>query len=128
MKSRAAWKKGAILLQTLVMSIILSLIAIMIMKWVLIRYTMVGRMHRSITANTRGEGYVFSSFPCATTLWNTGGGATNCRTATTKWETSGISGSSIYLDTPQKYFQLNVSGSVSGTAVQTVNMVTEQDQ
>lgn len=110
MKRRPAWKKGQILLQTLVMSIILSMIAIMIMKWVLIRYTMVGRMHRSITANTRGEGYMFSRF------------------CTTNWQTSGISPSSIYLDNPQKFYELKVTGSVSGTTSQKVDMETEQNQ
>ncbi|OGS50884.1 MAG: hypothetical protein A3J79_08885 [Elusimicrobia bacterium RIFOXYB2_FULL_62_6] len=110
MKFRPAWKKGAILLQTLVMSILLSMIAIMIMKWVLTRYTMVGHMHRSITSNTRGQGWMSYRF------------------CNSNWQTSGISASNISLDNPPKYFALTVSGTASGTSVQTVRVVTEQDQ
>lgn len=115
MRSRTAWKKGAILLQTLVMSIILSMIAIMIMRWVLMRYSLVGRIHRNLTANTRGEGVIFSRFCNAN--WS--------NPATT----AGIPGSTIALDSPPKGFSLSVvSGTAFGAQQQTVSVTTDQDQ
>lgn len=47
MRSRSYWKKGAILLQTLVMSVILSMISVMVLKWVLARYIIVNRVQQS---------------------------------------------------------------------------------
>lgn len=114
MKPRPAWKNGAILLQTLVMSIILSMIAIMIMKWVLMRYVVVGHMHRSITSNTRGEGYNFSRF--CNSNWNSAPAA------------AGIPNSSIYLDGSTKKFTLSVvSGTAFGTQSQKIEVTTDID-
>lgn len=59
------WKKGTVLLQTLVMSVLLSMIAVMMMKWVLARYTLATRNYRSVATTTRVGGYtqaVFSSW------------------------------------------------------------------
>lgn len=71
MKSR--WKKGSALLQTLVMSVLLSMVAISMMKWVLARYTMSARNYRSTVSVARSGGYsqqLFSS-------WNFGAVANN---------------------------------------------------
>ena len=48
------------MLQTLVISVILSLIAVMVLKWVLARYTVVTRVQRSSMANGRAVGYATS--------------------------------------------------------------------
>ena len=110
MKSRTAWKKGAILLQTLVMAILLSMIAIMVMKWVLARYILVGHMHRSIAANTRGEGY--SAF----------------RLCNSNWQTAAVANSSVNIDSPPKSLSLTATGSISGTAVQTIRVDGNEDE
>lgn len=68
MNPKTYWKKGAVLLQTLVMSVILSLIAVMVLKWVLARYGIVTRVQRSSMANGRGVGYATS----ASESWNFG--------------------------------------------------------
>ncbi len=52
------WKKGTVLLQTLVMSVILSMIAVSLMKWVLARYMMAARNYRSVAATARSVGYL----------------------------------------------------------------------
>jgi len=57
MKMRFRRKKGTVLLQTLVMSVILSMIAVMMMKWVLARYMMAARSYRSTAATARSYGY-----------------------------------------------------------------------
>jgi len=49
-------KKGMILLQTLVMSVILSMISVMVMQWVLGRYVIAVRTYRSNTTRMRTEG------------------------------------------------------------------------
>ncbi|MBI4802685.1 MAG: hypothetical protein HY796_09210 [Elusimicrobia bacterium] len=113
MKPRLIWKRGAILLQTLVMSILLSMIAIMVMKWVLARYVLVGRMHRNIAANTRGEGYMSTQF-CSSNWKDVGSIPTSASTN---------------LDNPPKSFNFNVvSGTAYGPSVQTVRVTTEQEQ
>lgn len=48
MKSR--WRKGVVLSQTLVISVILSMISVMVMKWVLARYVMAARNYRAMEA------------------------------------------------------------------------------
>lgn len=57
MRFRGCWKKGAILLQTLVMSVILSLIAVMVLKWVLARYLIVSRIQASSRNTGNAQGY-----------------------------------------------------------------------
>jgi hypothetical protein len=49
------WKRGAVLLQTLVMAIMLSTIAVMLMKWVLARYLLAARNYRATEAKSRSE-------------------------------------------------------------------------
>jgi len=57
MKSRVYWKKGAILLQTLVMSVILSMISVMILKWIMARYIIVARIQQSAKNTGNAQGY-----------------------------------------------------------------------
>lgn len=52
---RARWKRGAVLLQTLVMAVILSMIAIMVTKWILARYLMEVRGYRAVEAKARAQ-------------------------------------------------------------------------
>lgn len=64
------WRKGSALLQTLVMSVLLSMIAISMMKWVLARYTMSARNYRSVATTSRVGGYTQAVF----SYWNFGSG------------------------------------------------------
>ena len=57
MRSRARWRKGAILLQTLVMSVILSMISVMILKWIMARYIIVNRVNQSAVNVTGAQEY-----------------------------------------------------------------------
>lgn len=50
------WKKGVVLLQTLVMSVVLSMIAVMVMKWVMARYILAARNYRASEASARSKG------------------------------------------------------------------------
>lgn len=68
MKPKLRWKKGAVLLQTLVTSVLLSMIAVMVLKWVLARYTIASRVQRSSMANARTVGYA----NLTTSSWNFG--------------------------------------------------------
>ncbi|HBE87552.1 MAG TPA: hypothetical protein DDW67_00215 [Elusimicrobia bacterium] len=49
-------RRGTILLQTLVVSVIISMIAVMVMKWVLARYTLASRVQRAAVAEARADG------------------------------------------------------------------------
>lgn len=68
MKTRR-WRKGVILLQTLVMSVVLSMIAVMVLKWVLGRYMLAARTYRSSKSASHTEGYAGR----ITSSWNFGG-------------------------------------------------------
>ena len=57
MKRHSYWKKGAILLQTLVMSVLLSLISVMILKWVLARYIIANRVKSSAVNTGNAQGF-----------------------------------------------------------------------
>ena len=65
MKTRR-WRKGVILLQTLVMSVVLSMIAVMVLKWVLSRYMLTARNYRATTAKVRTDGCASKMFA----TWN----------------------------------------------------------
>ena len=80
MKFRLTWKKGAVLLQTLVMSVLLCMIAVMVMKWVLARYVITGRMYRSSAANIRVKGCVMYKVTdmSKVTDWNMPSGSGSC--------------------------------------------------
>lgn len=60
------WRKGTALLQTLVMSVLLSMVAVMMMKWVLARYMMAARNYRSTVAKAHSQYYVGDRF----STWN----------------------------------------------------------
>lgn len=49
-------RRGTVLLQTLVVSVIISMIAVMVMKWVLARYTLASRVQRGAVAEARADG------------------------------------------------------------------------
>ncbi|MBU2573392.1 MAG: hypothetical protein KKH28_04875 [Elusimicrobia bacterium] len=124
MKQRLIWKKGAILLQTLVMSILLSMIAVMVMRWVLARYVLVGRVYRSLAFNARGEGYAFSSFPCEASIWTAGAVCPNWQDKTTG---AVANGSKAIDSNPPKSFSLDViSGTTYGPSVQTIEVTGEE--
>ena len=61
MKPKLYWKRGAILLQTLVMSVLLSLIAVMVLKWVLARYMVANRVLRSSRNTLSAQGYAMQN-------------------------------------------------------------------
>ncbi len=61
MKPRSNWKKGAVLLQTLVMSVILSMISVMVLKWVLARYIIVNRIQESTRNTGNAQGYAMQN-------------------------------------------------------------------
>ncbi len=60
------WRKGVVLLQTLVMSVVLSMVAVMMMKWVLARYMMAARNYRSTVAKAHSQYYIGNRF----STWN----------------------------------------------------------
>ena len=60
--TRVTRRKGMILLQTLVMSVILSMIAVMVMQWVLGRYMTATRTYRSSASKVRSQGYSSNLF------------------------------------------------------------------
>lgn len=61
-------RRGTVLLQTLVISVIISMIAVMVMKWTLARYTLASRVQRSAVAQSRAAGCVADR----TSRWNLG--------------------------------------------------------
>jgi hypothetical protein len=60
MRARDRWKKGSILLQTLIMSVMLSMIAIMAMRWVLARYIIANRVQESAVKSNIAQEYALS--------------------------------------------------------------------
>lgn len=71
-------KRQGSLMQTLVMCIIMASISVMIMKWIMMRYTMSVRLQRSVQSKARAEALfnynmsTWSSSPVAFTLPPTG--------------------------------------------------------
>lgn len=61
------FRRGVVLLQTLVLSVVLSMMAVMVMKWVLARYMLAARNYRSNEAVAHSQ-YVNSLF----SAWNFG--------------------------------------------------------
>ncbi|MDQ7771887.1 MAG: hypothetical protein RDU13_00040 [Elusimicrobiales bacterium] len=51
-------RRGAVLLQTLVISVVISMIAVMVMKWVLARYSIATRVQRAAVAEGRADGCI----------------------------------------------------------------------
>lgn len=52
-------RKGSMLLQTLVMAVIMAMIGVMILKWILMRYTLASRFYKSTVSKARVEGCLF---------------------------------------------------------------------
>jgi hypothetical protein len=50
------FKRGSMLLQTLVMCVIMAMIGVMVLKWVMARYMLSARLYRSSVAKVRTEG------------------------------------------------------------------------
>ena len=50
------FKRGSMLLQTLVMCVIMAMIGVMVLKWVMARYMLSTRLYRSSEAKIRTEG------------------------------------------------------------------------
>jgi hypothetical protein len=63
MKARS--RRGVVLLQTLVLSVVLSMMAVMVMKWVLARYMLAARNYRSTESVAHAQ-YINSLF----SSWN----------------------------------------------------------
>lgn len=93
---KARWKRGAVLLQTLVMAIMLSMIAVMLMKWVLARYLLAARNYRATEAKARSQMVTAQEF----TQWNfqdfpalmpagSSGSLTTFDNTTVTWERTG---------------------------------------
>ena len=59
---RSTCRKGMILLQTLVMTVIFSMISVMVMQWVLGRYMIAARTYRSSVTKVHSQGYFFNLF------------------------------------------------------------------
>ncbi|MCG2726189.1 MAG: hypothetical protein L6420_08055 [Elusimicrobia bacterium] len=53
---RIIFKRGSMLLQTLVMCVIMAAIGVMVLKWVMARYMLSTRLYRSGAAKVRTEG------------------------------------------------------------------------
>ena len=74
-------RKGVLLLQTLVLCVIMSMIAVMVLKWVMARYIISARVYRSSLAKVRTEGcaqkitsgWNFSNVPSGTRSCNVDG-------------------------------------------------------
>lgn len=60
------WRRGVVLLQTLVITVILAMISVMVLKWVMGRYMMAARNYRSVTTRGRAQGYFYDRF----SWWN----------------------------------------------------------
>jgi lipopolysaccharide export system protein LptC len=96
-----------VLLQTLVISVILSMIAVMVLKWVLSRYMFAARNYRSTVAKVHSTGWAMQRF----STWN--------------FNTSAVGSSgSITMDT--KIVTFTTSG--SGATMRTFNFRSDQDQ
>lgn len=99
--NRRRWRKGVILLQTLVMSVVLSLMAVMVLKWVLGRYMLAARAYRTSKSFSHSEGYAAS----VTSSWNFGATPGN---------------SNITMDTTQN-ISYTITAGPSGTNTVTFN-------
>lgn len=63
---RRNFRRGVVLLQTLVTSVILSMIAVMVLKWVLGRYMLAARNYRSTVSKAHTQGVSMQNF----SAWN----------------------------------------------------------
>jgi len=68
------FKRGSMLLQTLVMCVIMSMIGVMVLKWVMARYMLSTKLYRSSVSKVRLEGCMSG----VTSSWNAGVSPPNC--------------------------------------------------
>jgi len=92
-----SWRKGAILLQTLIVSMLLAYISVMIMSWVLQRYSLATRVYRKNVATTHTTGYAMMKFA----KWNTGTPANDSTTMDAKTVSIVVSGTQMQISTEQ---------------------------
>jgi lipopolysaccharide export system protein LptC len=89
--SKSLRRRGMVLLQTLVISVILSMIAVMVLKWVLSRYMFAARNYRSTVSKVHSTGWAMQRF--STWNFNTSAvgssGSTSIDTKTVTFTTSG---------------------------------------
>lgn len=100
-------RRGMVLLQTLVISVILSMIAVMVLKWVLSRYMFAARNYRSTVAKVHSTGWAMQRF----STWN--------------FNTSAV-GSSGSTALDSKTVSFTTSG--SGNNMRTFQFQSDQDQ
>jgi hypothetical protein len=87
-------RKGAILLQTLVVSVLLSMIAVTVMRWVMSRYLIANRAVRTSVSVSSSQGYAGLSMEKIKSITN--------------WDMSAASGQ---MDLNNKKVQYSVSSS-----------------
>lgn len=94
-------------MQTLVMCIMMATISVMVMKWVMMRYTMAVRLDKSVQSRVRAEGVFYNRM----SVWGTGAPANF---------SVGVNGKTI---------NGNLSAAVVyGNNVNRVTVTTDQDQ
>ena len=71
MKFRLYWKKGAILLQTMVMSVVLCMISVMVLKWIMARYIIVARVQQSAKNIGTAQSYAMQNVTVSAWASNT---------------------------------------------------------
>ncbi len=103
------YRRGVVLLQTLVLSVILSMMAVMVMKWVLARYLLAARNYRSNEAAAHVK-YINSLF----TGWNS--------------DFSSIpSNFTTFIDGKRFYFSRSVASSMGITSSMRFSVEMDQD-
>jgi hypothetical protein len=70
MTQRSCWKKGAVLLQTVVIAVLLCIIAVSVIRLVLARYTVANRVQHSTLNTGNAQGYSAAKMQDAN--WTTG--------------------------------------------------------
>ena len=70
MTQRSCWKRGAVLLQTVVVAVLLCVIAVSVIRLVLARYTVVNRVQHSTLNTGNAQGYAAAKMQNAN--WPTG--------------------------------------------------------
>lgn len=64
--AKRTFRRGVVLLQTLVISVILSMVSVMVLKWVLGRYMLAARNYRSTVSKAHTQGVAMQNF----SAWN----------------------------------------------------------
>jgi hypothetical protein len=61
--ARFRWRKASVLLQTLVMTVLISMMGVMVLKWVLGRYMFAVRNFHSATTRLNAQGFSDTLYP-----------------------------------------------------------------